>query len=125
MGLVIPDGYVLSPRGGRPTKHARDIAILLGLKWRQRYHREKRYQAMKWAREHWRLGEDDAEVRKIVRKARTALIEFGFILCGPDGASAFGGRWMWTWRVGSLEAEKCELAPYEETFTWRTPVPLP
>lgn len=77
--MIIPEGYVLVPKGGRPPKHARDIAVFLASIWREDAHHEKRWQAHEWAVATWPELGDSANVRKAIRKAKGALPKRGMI----------------------------------------------
>ena len=124
--MEVPEGYVVTKKGGRPSKKARHIAIVLALFWREQIHGEKRWQAMDWVMSRWTaLGKggrqkpifaDASEVRRAVRNARkvipvgTALGTDHFVVglhvssTDVDLDSTPFGTPCWLWMEGMPEA---------------------
>lgn len=70
--MRVPEGFVLVPRGGRPPKHARDVAVFLMRHLMCIHEKQKAAEFERTAVEHFDLS-DEAAVRKRVKAARTAL----------------------------------------------------
>lgn len=114
--MEVPDGWVVVPRGGRPPKHARNVAVFLAVQWREEREREKRHQAIAWAAAHWQELGDDRSVKRAVAKAKKAFGRCGIVvnadtfsmIVDSDRASwpapALAGASGWLWGVGEREA---------------------
>ncbi|HZW11903.1 MAG TPA: hypothetical protein VFF81_01760 [Noviherbaspirillum sp.] len=81
--IDLPEGYVISKKGGRPKKITRDIAVYLARAWRTEID-HKKFLADQWIIEKFNLT-DDAAVRNRVKLATKYLRGKGIMVCFPDG----------------------------------------
>lgn len=126
----VPDGFIVVKRGGRPPKHARDIAVFLAVDWRVQHLREKRYQAHDWVTDTWDGLSDAAAVRKALRKARKVLSKQAYVVMQPAGAdgamfvtAVLGGvvtegAKVWLWMLGELEAREGLAKNVHRALLW-------
>lgn len=128
----VPEGFLVVKKGGRPPKHARDIAVHLAVLWRVEMLREKHHQAHDWAMDTWPALGDGAAVRKSIRKARGVLKGRGQLAMMtnaimftrtespnfvPEGAE------VWMWFLGELEALKLRAVNCKTTISWQQAYP--
>jgi hypothetical protein len=68
----IPPNMVLIPRGGRPRKDSRNVAVYLAYHWRRELVGESARLAEEWVISQWRYSgiTDPAHVRATVKRAR-------------------------------------------------------
>lgn len=131
MKSEIPDGWVVVPRGGRPPKHARNVAVFLALQWRQEREREKRHQAIAWAAVKWPELGDERSVQRAVNKAKGAISLYGVVINsdrfsmfldshpalwpGPVPVGATG----WLWVVGEKEAVRVRATKVQRSIAFQ------
>lgn len=113
INAMLPDGYVVNPKGGRPSKIARDVAVFLAVSWRMEMG-DTPGAAESWVLETWRRAylaggwrrdgmsaedaramqavwkkygsgmADTAHVRSAARRARKGGLDF-CLLCYGEG----------------------------------------
>lgn len=69
--IELPPGYVICPKGGRPPKEARDVAVFLARQWRTGHLMEHTKTADDWILNRFKFSER-SEIRRSIRKANAA-----------------------------------------------------
>lgn len=110
---VAPD-YVLTRRGGRPKKTARDVAIFLAKHWRENELGELTKTADQWILDKWgKAGiSESAHIRAAVRRAKDTWVKRCFLIGSGDGrvmacaAPICEGSLVWVWQSEMTEAQE-------------------
>jgi hypothetical protein len=110
--FMIPEGHIVVPRGGRPPKVARDVAVSLAKMTRTSHHGELVKQADPWILGKWKdsVGiSDESTIRRAVSNAASHL-NASFIAINGTMAAAFkapirDGSTGWIWAEGMIEAQ--------------------
>lgn len=110
----IPDGYVLTKKGGRPPAVARNIAVRLARLWKMASCGAKAIEADLWIIEQWRAKgiKEERHVRRAVEKGHAPLSGCVIVTnpangcCLAQPVRAVPGAVAWVWYPGLLEAQQ-------------------
>ena len=126
----LPAGYVISKIGGRPTKHARDIAVFLARFMRTKKHGELVKIADQWILDHWLKNSqpqsqnaihEDAHIRRAIKNASDLLNGHMIFSPFPEVAQTIklpivNGADGWIWCEGMVEAHPIKAKDVKATI---------
>lgn len=123
--IEIPDGFILVPRGGRPSKIARDIAVFIA-HLMKKVELGKVYLANEFVIAQFSLN-DDGHVRACLKKAKKRISKQSIVMHLDEaiffleatktmsGIEVATGAEGWGWEIGLKEAYQIK-SPHGCTF---------
>lgn len=117
--IKIPEGYVMIPKGGRPKKTARDIALFIAFLLKKE-ELGKVYLAHDWIMQNFKHVNDSGHVRACLKKAKKALPK-SFFLAHIEGVTFLvpppiaNGSILWGWAPGDENATEMVIRNFVAT----------